>query len=323
MAAAPTRIGPDVHTKRHLVAGALVLATAIALAGCSTATGESSASANGKIVALGAENEYANVIAQLGGQYVDASAVMSNPNTDPHTFEASPSVAKEVSASRLIVQNGVGYDDFMSKLESASPDSSRKVIVAQKVLGLPDSTPNPHLWYKPTTMPAVGKAIVAALAEIQPSHKSYFEKRLRTFDASLDAWTNELAAFRKAHAGVAVAVTEPVADYALQAAGVHIETPWTLQAAIMNDTDPSPQDSALQDSLFTGHKVKVFLYNQQVTDDVTQHFLSLARANAIPVVGVYETMPTPGYDYQSWMEAELRALDKAVTSGTSTQKLTP
>ena len=311
------------HTKRLPVAGALVLATAIALAGCSTATGESSASANGKIVALGAENEYANVIAQLGGQYVDTSAVMSNPNTDPHTFEASPSVAKEVSASRLIVQNGVGYDGFMSKLESASPDSSRKVIVAQKVLGLPDSTPNPHLWYKPTTMPAVGKAIVAALAEIQPSHKSYFEKRLRTFDASLNAWTSELAAFKKAHGGVPVAVTEPVADYALQTAGVHIETPWTLQAAIMNDTDPSPQDSALQDSLFTGHKVKAFLYNQQVTDDVTQHFLSLAHANGIPVVGVYETMPTPGYDYQSWMEAELRALDKAVRSGTSTQKLTP
>jgi zinc/manganese transport system substrate-binding protein len=195
------------------------------------------------------------------------------------------------------------------------------VIVAQKVLGLPDSTPNPHLWYKPTTMPAVAKAIASDLASLQPSHKAYFEANLTKFVNSLTPWENQLAAFKKAHPGLAVAVTEPVADYMLQAAGTDIKTPWTLQAAIMNNTDPSPQDSATQDALFNDKQVKVFLYNQQVTDSVTAHFLSVAEANHIPVVGVYETMPTPGYDYQSWMVAELNALTKAVTDGTSTQKL--
>jgi zinc/manganese transport system substrate-binding protein len=106
----------------------------------------------------------------------------------------------------------------------------------------------------------------------------------------------------------------------LQAAGTDIKTPWSLQAAIMNDTDPSPQDSATQNSLFTGKKVKVFLYNQQVTDAVTSRYLSLSHSNKIPVVGVYETMPT-GYTYQKWMEAEMTALDQALTSGTSTEKL--
>ena len=62
----------------------------------------------------------------------------------------------------------------------------------------------------------------------------------------------------------------------------------------MNGTDPSPQNTALQDSLFTQHKVKVFLYNQQVTDSLTGSFIKLAEENNIPVVGVYETMPTPG-----------------------------
>ena len=46
------------------------------------------------IVAVGAENQYANVIAQLGGRYVEVTAIMSNPNTDPHSFEASPGVAR-------------------------------------------------------------------------------------------------------------------------------------------------------------------------------------------------------------------------------------
>src|SRR5580658_9703164 len=112
-----------------------------------------------RIVAVGAENEYANVISQIGGSYVSVSAIESNPNTDPHTFEASPAVAEVVSKASLIVQNGVGYDSYMNKIEAASPNSSRKVVVVQSLLGLPNDTRNPHLWYKPVTMPAVAKAV--------------------------------------------------------------------------------------------------------------------------------------------------------------------
>jgi zinc/manganese transport system substrate-binding protein len=65
----------------------------------------------------------------------------------------------------------------------------------------------------------------------------------------------------------------------------------------------------------------VFLYNQQVTDSLTQSLLAKAHQDRIPVVGVYETMPVPGYDYQSWMLAEIQALQKAVANGTSTEKL--
>jgi zinc/manganese transport system substrate-binding protein len=67
--------------------------------------------------------------------------------------------------------------------------------------------------------------------------------------------------------------------------------------------------------------VKVFVYNQQVTDSLTASFLGQAKKDGIPVVGVYETMPTPGYDYQSWMVAEVQAMTKAVTDKISTQKL--
>jgi zinc/manganese transport system substrate-binding protein len=299
--------------------GAVSLAAIVGLSGCSSSA--SATAGSGKIVAVGAENEYADVISQVGGKYVAVSSVMSNPNTDPHTFEASASVARTVSSASLVVQNGVGYDSFMNKIEAASGGSNRTVIVAQKLLGLPDDTANPHLWYKPSTMPAVAKAVVAELTKLQPGHKAYFEARLAKFTASMSTWTDALAKFKSDFPGTPVAVTEPVADYALQAAGADIKTPFSLQASIMNDTDPSPQDSAMQNSLFTDHKVKVFLYNQQVTDDITTTYLNLAHKNKIPVVGVYETMPTNGYTYQSWMLAELDALRKAVTSGTSTEKL--
>jgi zinc/manganese transport system substrate-binding protein len=306
--------------RRGIAFAVLSVTAGLLAAACSS--GPASTDPGGqKIVAVGAENEYANVISQIGGKYVSVSAIESNPNTDPHTFEASPSVAQEVSAAKLVVQNGIGYDTYMNKIEAASPAQGRKVIDVQNLRGLPDSTPNPHLWYSPATMPAVAKAVASSLSALQPSHAAYFTANLRRFDSSLQPWYQAIARFKAAYPGTPVAVTEPVGDYMLQAAGTKILTPFTFQADIMNGVDPSPQDVSLQNGFFSGHKVKVFVYNQQVTDSLTQSFLTQARKYGIPVVGVYETMPTPGYDYQSWMLAEVQALQKAVADKISTEKL--
>jgi zinc/manganese transport system substrate-binding protein len=306
--------------KTLAVAGSVIAAL---LAGACTSgpAAAPSTGPGGAIVAVGAENEYASVIQQVGGGYVRASAIMSNPNTDPHTFEASTSVARQISSAQLVVQNGLGYDTFMTTIEDAVPDSNRKVIDVQRLLGLPDSTPNPHLWYKPSTMPAVASAIAADLASIQPAHASCFRARAAAFSSSLTAWNEALATFRTRYPGTPVAVTESVADYLLQAAGADILTPFAFQADVMNGVDPSAQDVALERNLFTQHRVRVFLYNQQVTDTLTQSFIALAQHSGIPVVGVYETMPEPGYDYQSWMLAETRALQQAVASKKSAEKL--
>jgi zinc/manganese transport system substrate-binding protein len=306
---------------RVLVPAVAAVGLALLASACSAASAGPAPTAPGTIVAVGAENEYANVIAQVGGKYVQASAIMSNPNTDPHTFEASASVARLVSQAQLVVQNGVGYDTWANTIENASPNPARKVIVVQDLLGLPDSTPNPHLWYKPGTMAAVALTIAADLAAIQPAHAAYFRVNAADFVISLTAWDNAIAAFKAAYPNTPVATTEPVADYMLQAAGADNMTPFPFQADIMNGTDPSAQDVAVERSLFTQHKVKAFLYNQQVTDSLTESFVTLARANGIPVVGVYETMPVPGYDYQSWMLTEVQDLQKAVADKISTEHL--
>jgi zinc/manganese transport system substrate-binding protein len=307
--------------RRHrILAAALSVGVAVLATACSSASGSTHADGDA-IVAVGAENEYANVISQVGGKYVNVSAIMSNPNTDPHTFEASASVARTVSAAQLVVQNGVGYDTFMNTIENAASNPARKVIVVQNLLGLPANTPNPHLWYKPVTMPAVANAIAADLAALQPAHASYFKANAAAFISSLTAWNNAIAAFKAKYPNTPVATTEPVADYMLQAVGADNMTPWALQADIMNGTDPSAQDVATERSLFTQHKVKVFLYNQQVTDSLTESFIALAQQNSIPVVGVYETMPVPGYNYQSWMLTEVQDLQKALVDHVSTERL--
>ncbi len=307
--------GPD---RRGALWAGLVASLAVIVTACG---GSTSTSGGGAINAIGAENEYADVLSQIGGQYVHVSSILNNPNTDPHTYETSPSVAREVAAAELVVQNGVGYDDFMTKIEFSSPSSGRKQIVVQRVLGLPDNTPNPHLWYDPNTMPKVAAAMASALSSLQPSRASYFQANLTAFDNSLDPWLKAIADFKAAYGGTPAATTEPVADYLLTAMGIDNLTPFAFQADIMNGVDPAPQDVSLENGFFANHKVKVFCYNQQVTSSLTSSIRANAVRAGIPIVGVYETMPTPGYHYQTWMLAEVQAIQKAVVSGTSTEHL--
>jgi zinc/manganese transport system substrate-binding protein len=327
------------------LAATVVLATGVpsggALGALPTATGTSTGGAGGHggaadpgtstgpgasadarlITAVAAENQYGNVIAQVGGRYVSVSSLLSNPNTDPHAFEASPQVARQVGSARLIVQNGLGYDSFMNAIEAASPSPGRSVITVQQLLHLPDSTPNPHLWYAPGTMPRVANAIATDLGAIDPAHAAYYRANAAAFTQSLHSWQDALAGLRGGYPGTPVATTEPVADYFLQAAGAVNETPWTFQADTMNGVDPSPQDVATERALLADRKVRAFVYNVQVTDPLTQSLIALAKANGIPVVGVYETMPQPGFDYQSWMLAEATALKNAISNRTSTEHL--
>lgn len=271
--------------------------------------------------AVGIENQYADMIRQVGGDRVSVQAIESDPNTDAHNFEVSPRIAATLAHAALVVENGGGYDSWARRIMQASPSARREVIDVQRLLAVPDAAANPHFWYDPKTAPRVADAAAQALVKLDPAAAAAFRANAERFKASLAAWTDAIAAFRARHPGVPVAVTEPVANDMLEAAGCTIATPIRLQAAIMNGTDPSPQDVTRQNELLTRHRVAVLVYNQQVSDGLTQSFLHLATANHIPVVGVYETMPTPGFDYQSWMTAEITALRRAVENGASTETL--
>ncbi len=307
----PTR-HPRPGRVRLGLAAALAAGLILPLAGGALAAGQHRPVRSARAVyAVGAENEYANVIAQLGGPYVRVNAIMSNPNTDPHTFEASTADARLIARATLVVQNGVGYDSFMNHLESASPDARRVVITAAKVMGVPATAPNPHLFYEPGAMARVAARIAAALSRLEPAHARYFHARLKAFDRSLAPWDRAIGRLRRSYRGAPVAVTEPVADDMLQAAGLRVLTPWAFQAAIMNSTDPSPQDVGIVEGLIIHRRVRVLVYNQQAVDSTTTMLLGLAKRHGVPVVGVYETMPAR-HDYQTWMLDETMNVYRAL-----------
>src|SRR5438132_6044841 len=140
------------------VLGRVAIAIALlALSACVPTASPAGSTANAPIAVLGTENFYADLLAQIGGTRVIASSILNDPAADPHEYEASPATAKVVADSKLVIVNGIGYDDFMEKLLGASTKPDRVVINVQELLGAKDDV-NVHVWYDPATMPKVADA---------------------------------------------------------------------------------------------------------------------------------------------------------------------
>ncbi len=299
---------------RTAVIAAAVTLGSVGLAGCGTNT-----SAPGVLEVVGAQAQYGDLLAQLGGVYVHVTSLVSNPNTDPHNFEASPRVARTIAAARLIVQNGDGYDTFMNQLEAASSSASRTVVTVATLLHRA-TAPNPHFWYAPTTMPLLARTVARELERLAPAHAAYFRAREATFQGSWRAVTRAVAAAHHWTARRAVATTEPVGDYLLSALGVANLTPFRFQANVMNGVDPSPQDIVAQQALLSQHRVGALCFNAQVTSPVTSGLRALAQRDHVALVALYEIMPR-GLHVQEWMLAEIHALEGALEHGVSTVRL--
>jgi len=258
---------------------------------------------------VAAENFYGDIAQQIGGPQVRVTSILSNPDQDPHLFEASPSVARSLSGAQIVVYNGIDYDPWMADLLKASDAPDRKAIVVADLIGK-TSGGNPHIWYDPATMVAAAQAIRDALVAADPANKAGYDKRLTAFEDSIKPVQDKIAQLRKRSVGVPVTATEPVFGYMFEALGMDVRNV-PFQLAVMNDTEPTPSQIAAFEDDLKNHKVKLLVYNSQATDPLAERMLKLAKASKIPVVGANETEP-PGSDYQAWMTKELVAVDKAL-----------
>ena len=280
-----------------------------ALAGCGSGPPPA---APGVVRVVAGENFWGNIAAQIGGRHVRVTSILTSPTADPHLYESDVSTAVAVAEAGLVIENGAGYDDFVTQLLGATSHPGRVVVSVQDVLGATGPDVNPHFWYDIPRVPQVARAIEAALARLEPRYARAFAAGLAAFDASLRPIEAVIGQIRRRFPAAPVAYTERVPGYLLAAAGLRVLTPPGFAAAIEDGTDPSPDDTVVMDGLFTGHRVKVLLYNAQVVSAVTQHVQALARSSHIPVVGVTETMPPAYRSYQAWQLAQAEAIRRAL-----------
>ncbi|HLY47180.1 MAG TPA: zinc ABC transporter substrate-binding protein [Stellaceae bacterium] len=262
------------------------------------------------ILIVAAENFYGDIAQQIGGPQVAVTSILSNPDQDPHLFEASPSVARALSAARIVIYNGIDYDPWIVKLLGAAAGRNRTAIVVAQLIGRKPGD-NPHIWYDPQTMPALAGALADELGRADPVHAADYRERLVRFRSSLAPIEAKIAVLRARLAGTLVTATEPVCGDLFAALAMQVRN-GRFQLAVMNNTEPSASDVAAFEDDLRNRKVRLLVYNSQASDPVAVRLVNLAKASRIPVVGASETEP-PGKRYQEWMLSELSALERALS----------
>jgi zinc/manganese transport system substrate-binding protein len=178
--------------------------------------------------------------AQIGGRHVRVTSILTRPAADPHLYESDVANAVAVAEAGLVIENGAGYDDFLSQLLGGTRHSGRVVLSVQEILGATGPEVNPHFWYDIPRVPEVARAIEAALSRLEPGDAGAFAAGLAAFDASLGPIEAVIGQIRRRYPRAPVAYTERVPGYLLAAADLRVLTPPGFAAAIEEGHRPEP-----------------------------------------------------------------------------------
>jgi zinc/manganese transport system substrate-binding protein len=283
----------------------------LALSACSgSATDTTTHSSAINVVA--AENFYGDIVKQLGGSHISVTSIISDPNIDPHQYESNVQTAIQVSKAQLVIENSGGYDSWMDKILSGSPNPNRLLLkgfdIAQ--VKLPE---NEHVWYSIDNAATIAQAITNDLKKLDPADAATFENNFQMFKQSLQPIQQKIAAIKAQYAGTPVGLTETIYLYQAAPLGLNVLTPHEFQKAMAEGNEPPADTVVTAENQVTHHQIKVLIYNVQTVTPSTTKLENDARAQNIPIVPVSETMP-PGKTYQTWMLDQLNVLEQALQS---------
>ncbi|MDB5055252.1 MAG: Zinc/manganese transport system substrate-binding protein [Bacilli bacterium] len=264
-----------------------------------------------KIKLIAAENFYGELAIAVGGDRVEVTSIIDNPDADPHDYEPTADTSKLVNDAKVILYNGIGYDEWMAKVLTSSSNSKDKSIIAvgSDVLGKKDGD-NPHIWYDPSAMLKLADSLADKLSQIDPSQADAYKKRAAEYKTSLAPLT-ELVKVIKQSSQVEIAVSEPVFDYMSGALNFKSIDP-KFAKAIEEGTDPSPGDVADLQTAIKGKTIKLFVQNTQADSPTVKNMVDMAKVNQIPIVQVTETEPK-GKSYVQWMTDQLKQVKDALS----------
>jgi zinc/manganese transport system substrate-binding protein len=256
-----------------------------------------------------AESSWGSLVAELGGDLVDVTSVVSKPDADPHDYEPTADDARAISSAKYVIVNGVGYDEWASRIVDSNGDASQLVLDIGALVGAHEGD-NPHRWYFPAEVRKVIDRVVEDFKRIDPARSAAFDQRKADFESQqLVRYTDALATIHQ-HAGAPVAASESLFVGIADATGLVLATPASFSTAISEGIDPTVQDRSTVESQIRTRAVTVFVFNpQNSTPDVTL-LRDAARSAGIPVVEFTETLV--GADFIDWQVTQLQRLAEAL-----------
>jgi zinc/manganese transport system substrate-binding protein len=292
-------------------------AVAVLVGGCATTPPATSGSGS-TITVVAAENFWSSIAAQLGGAHVDVTSIVTNPDTDPHDYEATPSDARTIASARFVIVNGIGYDPWAGKLVAANPADNRVVLTVGDVVGVQEGG-NPHRWYSPTDVHRVIQRITADYQRLDPADSGYFAQRERAFERQGLARYDQLVSdIRSRYAGTPIGASESIVTPLAEGLGLTMLTPASFLGAISEGSDPTAADKATIDKQIKDKLIKIYVYNSQNATPDVQAQVDEARAAGIPVATVTETLDPATATFQDWQTRQLRGIETALAKATGT-----
>ncbi|MCX6459151.1 MAG: zinc ABC transporter substrate-binding protein [Actinobacteria bacterium] len=299
-----------------LCAGAALVFSAAACSGAtSSGTSDSSAPAcpAAAIPITVSVNQWGNIVSQLAGQCGTVSTVVTASSGDPHDYEPTTGDIAEFTNAKLVVINGVGYDEWATKAVSAN-NSGVEVVSAATVNDV-QAGANPHLWYNPEYVTAMSKAITDQLKQLVPNASTYFDDQQSAFQTAMKPYFAEIAKIKAGASGKTYGATESVFDYMAQACGLKNLTPQGYQNSITNESEPAPGDIAAFNKDLSSKQMNVLIFNTQTEGSVPNQLVATAKTAAVPVVNVTETMPEGSASFEQWQISQLEQLATALGLG--------
>ncbi|QFQ90847.1 metal ABC transporter solute-binding protein, Zn/Mn family [Lacticaseibacillus manihotivorans] len=246
---------------------------------------------------------YAEVAKAVVGTHGTVTSVINDPAVDPHDFDPTVTTGKMVAKADLVLANGAGYDAWMNKLTAAEPSVS--TLSAAKIVGVKNGQ-NEHIWYTPTAMPKIARALATKLGRLDPKHKADYQQNAKTYIKKLQPLMTLIDQLKQNAGDKQVAVSEPVFNNALAYMDYRVANTHFAQA-VEEGSDPSPQDvRQLNRQMATG-KIAFFVVNTQVSSKIVDNAITMAKKYHIPILHVTETLPK-GLSYTSWMTKQYREL---------------
>jgi zinc/manganese transport system substrate-binding protein len=266
---------------------------------------------------LAVENFYASLVNQIGGQCVSTATILSDPDADPHEFQPSANDVRAYHGAQLVIENGLGYDDFSDKILATLPqDQQPSVVKAGDVVGLQVGS-NPHVWYSAGYVDQIRAAILARLKQLNPQADAYYDAQSAALDQEFSTYHNLINQIASQFANTPVGATESIFVDMAYTTGVNLITPPEFMQALSEGNEPAARDIATFQNQIQNHSIKVLVYNTQTVTSLTEQLKTMAQQNNIPIVGVSETMPLGAQTFQGWHASELQLLLQALQKATA------
>jgi zinc/manganese transport system substrate-binding protein len=259
-----------------------------------------------------AENFWGSLAAQLGGDRVQVTSVITNPATDPHDYEPTAVDARAFAGAQMAIVNGIGYDPWASKLIAANPVKNRVVLDVGNLVGV-HAGGNPHRWYSPANVQQVIAEIVRDYSRLDPQDAQYFARRKSQLETTgLRRYKSLIATIRRRFHGTAVGASENIFTPLAQALGLELVTPASFLKAISEGAEPTAAEKTTIDRQVARKQIKVWVFNgQNSTPDVTR-LTDAARRKGIPVTTITETLTPAAATFEQWQVRQLKALEAAL-----------